>query len=110
MGAKLTAAMPRHAISIATMPALPPPVVPRQIAMIGMTTPIEVTAELGAGLPGWLKRDRRGLGRMSRLGDVHSLTLFPAPAFRSRPACMSGGNPHPIPRERAWRGSTVLAR
>ena len=51
MWVRFTAAIPPQAISIATMPDVPPPVVPRQIAVIGMPSPMEVTAKFWAGLP-----------------------------------------------------------
>lgn len=49
---RFTAVIPTQAISIAAIPEVPPPVVPRQIAVIGMPSPIEVKAMLCAGLHG----------------------------------------------------------
>ena len=47
---RFTAAIPAQEISMATMPATPPPVVPSAIAVIGIPIPMEAAASVGAVL------------------------------------------------------------
>ena len=94
-----TVAIPPQAMIIAAMPELPPPVVPRQIAVIGMPSPIEVTAKLCVGLPVW-----RGMEGGSCVGEFFSkvfidTTLVPEPRFMS-----SIGVPRPSAREHPFPG------